>query len=321
MKRFLAVAALLFAALFAHLAAAQQFPSRPITLIVPFPPGGSTDTAARIIADRMRPVLGQTVVVENVGGAGGTIGVSRLARSAPDGYTMDIGQWDTHVGAIIYPISFDLQKDFEPVGLLSVNPQLMIARKGFPADDLKGLVAYMKANPGKATFVDQNAAARVTGILMQQAIGMQVLFVPYRGAGPAMQDMLAQQVDLMVVQAAVTLPQARAGAVKILANLSPQRSAVVPGVATSDESGIPGLYASGWFGLFAPKATPREIVARLNSAMVQALADPFVKTRFADLGLDIASREQQSPEGLAAFQKAEIEKWWPIIKASNIKVE
>jgi len=317
MKRFLAVAALLFAGA----AAAQQFPSRPITLIVPFPPGGSTDTAARILADRMRPALGQTVVVENVGGAGGTIGVGRLARSAPDGYTIDIGQWDKHVGAVIYPIGFDLQKDFAPVGLLSVNPQLMIARKGFPADDLKGLVAYMKANPGKATFVDQNAAARVTGILMQQATGLQVLFVPYRGAGPAMQDMLAQQVDLMVVQAAVTLPQARAGSVKILANLSPQRSAVVPGVATSDESGIPGLYASGWFGLFAPKATPREIVARLNAAMVQALADSFVKTRFADLGLDIASREQQSPEGLAAFQKAEIEKWWPIIKAANIKVE
>jgi tripartite-type tricarboxylate transporter receptor subunit TctC len=317
MKRFLAVAALFFAGA----AAAQQFPTRPITLIVPFPPGGSTDTAARIMADRMRPALGQTVVVENVGGAGGTIGVARLARSAPDGYTIDIGQWDTHVGAIIYPIAFDLQKDFEPVGLLSVNPQLMIARKGFPADDLKGLVAYMKANPGKATFVDQNAAARVTGILMQQATGLQVLFVPYRGAGPAMQDMLAQQVDLMVVQAAVTLPQARAGSVKILANLSPKRSAVVPGVATSDESGIAGLYASGWFGLFAPKATPREIVARLNAAMVQALAEPLVKTRFADLGLDIASREQQSPEGLAAFQKAEIEKWWPIIKAANIKVQ
>jgi tripartite-type tricarboxylate transporter receptor subunit TctC len=317
MKRFLAVAALFFAGA----AAAQQFPTRPITLIVPFPPGGSTDTAARIMADRMRPALGQTVVVENVGGAGGTIGVARLARSAPDGYTIDIGQWDTHVGAIIYPIAFDLQKDFEPVGLLSVNPQLMIARKGFPADDLKGLVAYMKANPGKATFVDQNAAARVTGILMQQATGLQVLFVPYRGAGPAMQDMHAQQVDLMVVQAAVTLPQARAGSVKILANLSPKRSAVVPGVATSDESGIAGLYASGWFGLFAPKATPREIVARLNAAMVQALAEPLVKTRFADLGLDIASREQQSPEGLAAFQKAEIEKWWPIIKAANIKVQ
>jgi tripartite-type tricarboxylate transporter receptor subunit TctC len=305
----------------AGIAGAQTFPARPVTLIVPFPPGGSTDTAARIIGERMRAPLGQTVVIENVGGAGGTIGVGRLARANADGYTIDIGQWDTHVGAIIYPISFDLQKDFEPVGMLSNNPQLMIARKGFPADDLKGLVAYMKANPGKATFVDQNAAARVTGILMQQATNTQVLFVPYRGAGPAMQDMLAQQVDLMVVQAAVTLPQARAGAVKILANLSPARSSVIPTIPTSAESGIPGLYASGWFGLFAPRGTPKEVIAKLNAALVQALADPTVKTRFADLGLDMATREQQSPEGLAAFHKGEIEKWWPIIKAAGIKVE
>jgi tripartite-type tricarboxylate transporter receptor subunit TctC len=302
-------------------AGAQSFPTRPVTLIVPFPPGGSTDTAARIIADKMRPALGQPVVVENVGGAGGTIAVNRLARAAPDGYTIDIGQWDTHVGAIIYPITFDLQKDFEPIGLMSVNPQLMIARKGFPADDLKGLVAWMKANPGTATFVDQNAAARLTGMLMQQSTGTSVQFVPYRGAGPAMQAMLGGHVDLMVVQAAVTLPQARTGAVKILANLSPSRSPVVPGVATSDESGIPGLYASGWFGLFAPRGTPKEVIARLNGAMTAALADPAVRERFTDLGLDIASREQQAPEGLAAFHKAEIEKWWPIIKAANIKAE
>jgi len=300
---------------------AQGFPSRPITLVVPFPPGGSTDTAARIIADRMRVPLGQTVVIENVGGAGGTIGVGRIARAAPDGYTIDIGQWDTHVGSIIYPLTYDLQKDFQPIGLLSLNPQLMIARRGFPADDLKGLVAWMKANPDKATFVDQNAAARVTGILMQQATGTTVQFIPYRGAGPAMQAMLGGQVDLMVVQAAVTLPQARAGTVKILANLSPARSPVVPGVPTSDESGIPGLYASGWFGLFAPRGTPREIIAQLNGAMMQALADPTVRLRFTDLGLDIAAREQQTPEGLAAFHKAEIEKWWPIIKAAGIKVE
>ena len=302
-------------------AQAQTWPARPITLIVPFPPGGSTDTAARIIGERMRAPLGQTVVIENVGGAGGSIGVGRVARAAPDGYTIDIGQWDTHVGSIIYPLTYDLQKDFEPIGLMSNNPQLMIARKGFPADDLKGLVAYMKANPGKATFVDQNAAARVTGILMQQATGTQILFVPYRGAGPAMQDMLAQQVDLMVVQAAVTLPQARAGAVKILANLSPSRSSVIPTIPTSEESGITGLYASGWFGLFAPRGTPKEVIARLNAAMVQALADPAVKTRFSDLGLDVATREQQSPEGLAAFHKGEIDKWWPIIKGAGIKVE
>jgi len=300
---------------------AQTYPLRSITLIVPFPPGGSTDTAARILGERMRPVLGQTVVIENVGGAGGTIAVARLARAAPDGYTIDIGQWDTHVGAIIYPITFDLQKDFEPIGLVSNNPQLMIARKGFPADDLKGLVAYAKATPGGPTFVDRNAAAKLTGILMQQATGTTVQFIPYRGAGPAMQAMLAGQVDLMVVQAAVTLPQARAGTVKILANLSPARSSVIPTIPTSAESGIPGLYASGWFGLFAPKGTPKEAIARLNAAMVQALADPAVKARFTDLGLDVASREQQSPEGLAAFHKGEIDKWWPIIKAAGIKVE
>jgi tripartite-type tricarboxylate transporter receptor subunit TctC len=300
---------------------AQTYPLRPVTLLVPFPPGGSTDTAARIIGERMRPALGQTVVIENAGGAGGSIAVGRLARATPDGYTIDIGQWDTHVGSIIYPLTYDLQKDFEPIGLMSLNPQLMIARKGFPADDLKTLVAQMKANPGMVTFVDQNAAARVTGVLMQQSTGTTIQFIPYRGAGPAMQAMLGGQVDLMVVQAAVTLPQARAGTVKILANLSPSRSPVVPGVPTSAESGIPGLYASGWFGLFAPKGTPKEVIARLNAAMVQALADPAVRTRFSDLGLDIAPREQQSPEGLAAFHKAEIEKWWPIIKAAGIKAE
>jgi len=320
-RMFAAAALAALAALVASHALAQAFPSRPVTLIVPFPPGGSTDTAARIIGEAMRPSLGQPVIIENVGGAGGSIGVTRVARAAPDGYTIDIGQWDTHVGAIIYPISFDLQKDFAPVGLLSLNPQLLVARKGFPADDLKGLVAWMKANPGKGTFVDQNAAARVTGILMQQSTGTKIEFIPYRGAGPAMQAMLGGQVDLMVVQAAVTLPQARAGTIKILANLSPARSRVIPDIPTSEESGIAGLYASGWFGLFAPRATPKEIVAKLNGAMMHALADAKVQARFADLGLDVAPREQQTPQGLAAFHKGEVEKWWPIIKAAGIKVE
>src|SRR5260221_4264634 len=256
MKRLLATAFFLMAGA----AGAQQFPSRPITLISPFPPGGSTDTTARIIADAMRPALGQTVVVENVGGANGSIALARVARSAPDGYTLDIGQWDTHVGAIIYPISFDLQKDFAPIGLLSINPQLMIARKDLPASDLKGLVAWLKANPGKATFVEQTAAAKLSGIQMMQATGTVVEFIPYRGAGPAMQAMLGGQVDLMVLQAAAALPQARAGAVKILANLSPRRSTVVPNIPTSDESGIPGLYASGWVALFGPRGMPQQVV-------------------------------------------------------------
>jgi tripartite-type tricarboxylate transporter receptor subunit TctC len=300
---------------------AQTYPSRPITLIVPFPPGGSTDVVARIVAERMRPILGQPVIIENVGGAGGSIAVGRLARAAPDGYTIDIGQWDTHVGSIIYPLNYDLQKDFDPIGLMTINPQLMVAKKALPADDLKGLVAWMKANPGKITFVNQNAAANVTGILFEQAIGQKVQFIPYRGAGPAMTDLISGQVDLLVVQAAVALPQVQAGTIKAIANLSPQRSAALPNIQTSDEGGVPGLYMSGWFGLFAPKGTPKDVIAKLNGAMVEALADPAVRARLAQLGLDVAAREQQTPEGLAAFQKAEIEKWWPIIRAANVKGE
>ena len=300
---------------------AQTYPSRQITLVVPFPPGGSTDVVGRIMAERMRPLLGQPGIIENVGGAGGSIAVGRVARAAPDGYTIDIGQWDTHVGSVIYPLTYDLQKDFEPIGLISINPQLLVAKKALPADDLKGLVAWMKANPGKATFVNQNAAAQVSGILLQQLTGTQVQFIPYRGAGPAMTDLLSGQVDLLVVQAAVALPQVRAGTIKSIANLSPQRSPSVPDIPTSDEGGVRGLYMSGWFGFFAPKGTPKDVIAKLNGAMVQALADPVVRTRFAELGLDVASREQQTPEGLPAFHKAEIEKWWPVIKAAGIKGE
>src|SRR3954471_5386146 len=302
-------------------AGAQTFPSRQITLIVPFPPGGSTDVVARIMAERMRPLLGQPVIVENVGGAGGSIGVGRVARAAPDGYTIDIGQWDTHVGSIIYNLNYNLQKDFEPIGLISVNPQLLVGKKALPADDLKGLVAWMNANPGRITFVNQNAAAQVTGILFEQATGQKIQFIPYRGAGPAMTDLISGQVDLLVAQGAVTLPQVRGGAIKAIANLSPQRSASMPDIPTSEESGVPGLYMSGWFGFFAPKATPKDVIARLNGAMVEVLADPTTKTKFAELGLDVASKEQQTPEGLAAFQKAEIEKWRPIIRAANIRGE
>ena len=298
---------------------AQSFPSRPITLIVPFPPGGSTDTAARILADKMKPILGQSVIIENVGGAGGSIAVGRVARAAPDGYTIDIGQWDTHVGSIIYNINYDLQKDFDPIGLISVNPQLMVAKKTLQANRLNELVAWMKANPGEAKFVNQNAAAHVTGILMEKATGTKVTYIPYRGAGPAMTDLISGQVDLLVIQGAAALPQVRAGTIKAIANLSPQRSASMPDIPTSDETGVPGLYMSGWFGFFGPKGMPKEAVDKLNGAMRQVLADPAVKARFTELGLDVASPQQQTPEGLAAFQKAEIDKWWPIIKASGIK--
>lgn len=310
-------------AAFAVIAPAQAdtFPSRPITLIVPFPPGGSTDVVARIMADKMSASLGQPVIVEDVGGAGGSIAVGRLARAAPDGYTIDIGQWDTHVGSIIYNLNYDLETDFEPIGLISNNPQLLVATKALPADDLKALVAWMKAHPGDAKFVNQNAAAQVSGLLLQKLTDTKVLFIPYRGAGPAMTDLISGQVDLLVAQGAVTLPQIRSGAIKAIVNMSPQRSGAIPDIPTSDEAGVPGLYMSGWFGLFAPKGTPRSIIARLNDAMVEALSDPKVRMRFAELGLDIAPRAQQTPSGLAAFHKAEIEKWWPIIKAAGIRGE
>ena len=308
-------------ALFSLIAGAQTFPTRPITLISPFPPGGSTDTTARVIADAMRAPLGQTVVVETVAGAGGTIGVGRVARAASDGYTIDIGQWDTHVGNIIFPLNYDLEKDFTPIGLMTVNPQVFIARKDFPASDLKGVVAWLKANPGKATLVEQTAAAKIAGIQMMQMTGTQVVFIPFKGAGPAMQAMLGGQVDFMILQAAAALPQARSGNVKILANLSPQRSKVIPDLPTSDEAGVPGLYAAGWFGLFGPRGLSKEVVAKLNGAMVAALADPKVQARLGELGLDLATREQQSPEGFARFHKAETDKWWPVIKAAGIKVE
>jgi tripartite-type tricarboxylate transporter receptor subunit TctC len=319
--RSLLVGVVLAAAAGAALAQAS-YPSRSITLIAPFPPGGSTDVVARVMAERMRPILGQSIVVENVGGAGGSIGVGRLARAAPDGYTIDLGQWDTHVGnGAVYNLPYDLQKDFEPIGLLTLNPQLLLARKTIPAGNLKELVAWLRANLGTATLASQTAGAQVAGVLLQQATDTKVMFVPYRGGGPAMQDLVAGHIDLLVIQAAAGLPQVRAGTIKAFANLSPSRSFAVPGIPTADEGGVPGLHIAGWFGFFAPKGTPEGPIARLNAAMAQALADPAVQARLAELGLDIASPELQTPEGLAAFHKAEIEKWWPIIKAAGIKVE
>jgi tripartite-type tricarboxylate transporter receptor subunit TctC len=301
---------------------AQAYPSRPITLIVPFPPGGSTDVVARILAERMRASLGQTVVIENVGGAGGSIGVGRVARAAPDGYTIDIGQWDTHVGnGPIYPLQYDLQKDFEPIVLISTNPQLIVGRKTLPANDLKGLIDWLKANPDKGTQASQTAGAQVAGVLLQKATGTRFAFVPYRGAAPAMQDLLAGQIDLLVAQSAVVLPHIRSGAIKAFAVMAKSRFAAAPDIPTVDEAGAPGVHIAGWFALFAPKGTPKEVVGKLNAAVVDALAEPTIRARLADLGQEIPPRAEQTPEALAAFYKAEIDKWWPIIKAANIKGE
>jgi tripartite-type tricarboxylate transporter receptor subunit TctC len=300
---------------------AQSFPSLPITIIVPFPPGGSTDTVARIMAEGMQPILGQPVVIENVVGGSGRVGVEKLARAAPDGYTIDIGQWDTHIGGIIYRIAYDLERDFAPIGLISVNPQLLLARKALEPTDLKGLLAWMRANPGKATFANQNGAAHVSGILLRKETGADFRFVPYQGAAPAMTDLVAGKVDLLVVQTAIALPHMQAGTVKAIANLSPERSAAIPDIPTSREGGVPGFYMTGWFGFFAPKGTPRTAIGKLNAAMVQVLADARTRTRFAELGIDVAPRPLQSPEGLAAFRKVEIEAWWPIIMAAGIAPE
>ena len=287
--------------------------------MVPFPPGGSTDVAARIMAEKMRPILGQPVIIENVGGAGGSIAVGRVARAAPDGYTIDIGQWDTHVGSIIYNLNYDLQKDFEPIGLISINPQLLVAQEESAGQRAQraGRLDEGQSRRGQVRQPERRGAGD-RGLLLQQLTGTKVTFIPYRGAGPAMTDLVSGQVDLLVVQGAVTLPQVRGGTIKAIANLSPQRSASMPDIPTSDETGVPGLYMSGWFGFWAPKGTPKDVIAKLNAAMTQVLADPAVQGASSPSSASTSpSREQQTPEGLAAFQKAEIDKWWPIIKAAE----
>jgi tripartite-type tricarboxylate transporter receptor subunit TctC len=313
-------AALVIAAV--NTASAQVYPSRPLTLVVPFPAGGSTDAIGRIVAERMRVSLGQPVIIENVGGAGGSIGVGRVARATPDGYTLDIGQWDTHVAnGATFSLSYDVLKDFEPVALMSSNPFLILAKKAMPADDLKSLIAWLKGNPDKASQAIPTAGSHVAGILFQKETGTRFAFVPYRGGGPAMQDLVAGQIDLMIIQAAVALPQVRAGAIKAYAVTASSRFPAAPDIPTVDEAGLPGIHISGWFALFAPKGTPTEVVTKLNTAVVEALADPTVRARLANLGQEIFPREQQTPQALAAYHKAEIEKWWPIIKAANIKAE
>jgi tripartite-type tricarboxylate transporter receptor subunit TctC len=305
-----------------RIARAQAYPTRPITIIVPFVPGGATDVIGRILAERMRASLGQHIVIENVGGAGGSIGVGRVARAAPDGYTLDIGQFDTHVvNGAVYSLQYDLLKDFEAVAPISSNPLLILGKKAMPADDLKGLVAWLKANPDKASQGSPGPAQTVVGILLQKETGTRFQFVPYRGGAQAMQDLVSGQIDLLFTQAALALPQVRAGAVKAYAVTAKNRLAAAPDIPTVDEAGVPGLYVSGWFGLFAPKGTPRNVIGKLNSAVVDALAQPAVASRLADLGQQIFPRDQQTPEALAAYQLAEIEKWWPIIKTAGIKAE
>lgn len=305
-------------------ASAQSYPSRPVTLIAPFPAGGPLDTIARIISEPMRVALGQPVIIENVAGAGGNIGTQRVARAAPDGYTIGMGQWSTHVvNPITYSLQYDVLSDFEPIALLTITPQLIIARKDFPAKDIKELVAWLKANPGKATAATVGAAggAQVATIYFQQAVGTGFQFVPYKGGHAAMQDLMTGRVDLMLDQAANALAQTKAGSIKAYAVMAKDRWAALPDVPALDESGIKGLHVSYWHALWAPKGTPKDVIAKLNAAVVTALADPNVKQRLTTVGHDIWPRAQQTPEALAAYHKAEADKWWPIVRASNLKAK
>jgi tripartite-type tricarboxylate transporter receptor subunit TctC len=305
-------------------ATSEAYPSHPITMVLPFSAGGPTDALARIVAARMQELLGQSIIIENVTGAAGTIGVGRVARAASDGYALSVGPMNSHVltGAI-YHLPFDLLRDLEPVALLASNPSVVVSKKEVPAKDLKELIAWVKANPDKvlAGTSGVGAATHLGGILFETLTGTHIQFVPYRGTAPAMQALVGGQIDLIFDQLSSSLPQLQEGTIKSYAVMSKTRAAAAPDIPTVDEAGLPGLYLPVWNGMWAPKGTPRPIIDKLNHAVVESLADPTVRKRLADIGLEIYPPEQQTPEALHAYQAAEIEKWWPIVKAAGIKAE
>jgi tripartite-type tricarboxylate transporter receptor subunit TctC len=324
-RRFLHLAAGAAALLaLSPIARAQTYPSRPITLIVPFPPGGGADAIGRIVVERMRASLGQPIVIEIVAGANGSIGTGRVAHSTPDGYTLLVGLWNTHVAnGALYALSYDVLKDFEPISLLASNPQLILAKKAMAGNDLKGLIAWLKANPEKATAgtAGVGSPGHIAGIFFQNITGTRYQFVPYRGGSQAMQDLVAGQIDMMIEPPTTSLPQVRAGTIKAYAVAAQSHLPAAPHIPTADEAGLPGFYMSNWYALFAPKGTPKDVIAKLTAAVGDALADPGVRSRLAQQGQEIPPRDLQTPDGLRAFQKEEIEKWWPIIKSAGIKAQ
>ena len=302
---------------------AEGFPSRAINLIVPAAAGGPTDALARILTERMRASIGQPIVVENVPGAAGSTGVGHVARVAPDGYTIVIGLSSTHVvNAAIYTLPYDVVNDFAPIALIANSPHLIVSKNTVPANDLRELIAWLKANPGKALggTAGIGSPPHIAAVYFQNLTGTTFQFVPYRGAAPAIQDLLAGRIDLFFPQA-FALQFVLAGKIKAYAVMAPTRLRAAPDIPTADEAGAPGLYVSTWYGLWAPNGTPKDVITKLNAAVVEALADPTVRKRLADQQLDIFSREMQTPEALGRFQKAEIKKWGPIIKALKIKIE
>ena len=304
--------------------AAQSYPVRPVTMIVPFPAGGATDTLARYLAEKMREILGQPIIIENIGGAAGSIGVGRAVRSPADGYTLSIGTSTTHMlTGGLYALPFDLLKDLDPIIYIGSEPLLIAGRKNLPADDLKGLIAYLKANPDKVSvgIAGVGAAGHLAGIAFQKETATKFQFVPYRGNAPAMQDLLAGQIDFMMEPSSNFRSLIATDSIKPIAVTGKTRLPSSPNIPTVEEAGLPGFTASLWYGLWVPKNTPKEIVEKLNATLRAVLADPAVQKRFDDLGIEISPRDRQSPEALRAFQKAEAERWWPVIKASNLKVE
>ena len=305
-------------------AQAQPFPSKPVTVIVPFSAGGPSDALVRAVGERMRQTLNQPVVVENVTGAAGSAGVTRAARAPADGYTVSMGHLGTHViNGAIYPLSFDLIEDFEPIALLGSNPMVIVSKNAVPAKDLKELIGWLKANQEKATFgtAGVGSGAHFSGVYFQSLIGTKIPYVAYRGTGPALQDHVAGQIDVIVDQASNSLPQVQAGRIRAYGVTDTKRLAAEPGIPTVDEAGLPGFHVLLWSALWVPKGTPKDVIARLNAAVVESLADPAVKKRLGDVGVDIPAREQLTPEVLRALQKSEAAKWWPMIKAANIKPE
>jgi tripartite-type tricarboxylate transporter receptor subunit TctC len=318
----LAVAAAAALPTIPHVALAQAYPRRPITMVVPYAAGGPTDALARILAEHMATSLGQPLVVENMSGANGSIAVGRVARAAPDGYTICLGVWNTHVSnGALYSLQYDVMNDFEPISLVASFSSMIAARKSVPANDLKEFIVWLKANPDSASQGSAGAGSlgHIGGVYFQNITGTRIQHVPYRGSAPAMQDLVAGQIDMMIDAPVVILPQLRAGTIKAFALLAERRLAQAADVPTADEAGLPEFHLSNWFGLWAPKRTAKDVVEKLNAAAAKSLAEQTVHRKFGDLGFEIPERRQLTPEALGAFQKAEIEKWWPIIKAANIK--
>jgi tripartite-type tricarboxylate transporter receptor subunit TctC len=324
LRRFVAAILFVAGAFPAGSAAAQDFPNRQILLIAPFPAGGATDILARILGESMGRTLGQQLVVLNVPGAGSTIGVGRAIQAPRDGYSLLIGNWTSQVGApAVYPVPWNPLNDLEPVAMLSTSTLIIVGRTNLPVKDARELIAWLKSNPNQATMatVGGGSGAHVCGIYFEQKTGTRVRYIPYRGGAPAMADLMANQVDLFCGEASQMLPHFQSGKIKPLVAMSKKRWRPLPDIPTMAEVGASDTYIAFWHGMWAPKGTPKPAVAKLNAAVVKAFVDPKVIKRLTDLGQDLPSREQMTPQGLAAFHKSEIDKWWPLIKGANIKVE